>query len=385
MKILTLGAGWMGSAVAYDLIRFGRGHTVAVADKDPANLRATASMLGDRPVTHEIDADDEGDLRKLFEGYDIVVSALPYSFNARLSRTAIENGTHFLDLGGNSDIVREQLALNDRACEAGVAIIPDCGLAPGLSNILAMTGYRKFDRVDSIHARVGGLPQHPRPPLGYQLTFSVEGLLNEYLEDAEAIIDGRRTVVPSMTGLEELTFREPYGKLEAFYTSGGLSVLPEYLDGKVSELSYKTIRYRGHCDKFKSLIDIGFAGSEPVMVGGGVHTSRELFAALLRKKLSGTDQDVVLFRVDIGGSVGGEKKMLRYEMIDRYDPETKMTAMMRATAYPTSAIALMLADSIIGNRGAFVPEWGVDGTLLMAELKKRGIAVETSWSMLPWG
>jgi len=379
MKILVLGSGWMGSAIAYDIVRFGKDHQLGLADQNDDNLKSTALKLGGKPELHSVHCQDNAAVAALIQNYDIVISALPYGFNARLTSIAIETKTHLLDLGGNSDIVREQLSCSKKAHSAGVIIIPNCGLAPGMSNIFAMTGFNQFENVDSIKARVGGLPQHPRPPLMYQLMFSVEGLLNEYVENAEIIEQGVRKFVPSLTGLESLSFGDAYGELEAFYTSGGMSLLPEMLEGKVDHLSYKTIRYKGHCEKFRTLLDLGFAGSEPVMVGGGVHTSRELFTELLRKKLTGSDQDVVLFRVDIKGKRNGRVAVLRYEMTDRYDKEARITAMMRTTAYPTSVIALMLADGEIAERGVYLPEQIIHGDRLTNELNKRNLGISKSF------
>ncbi len=365
----------MGSAVAYDIIRFGVEHKLGLADKDKERIVKVAETLSGEVDMHVIDCEDEVATAQLFNRYDIVISAAPYRFSTKLSSIAIDSKAHFLDLGGNNEIVRKQLEMHARAKTAGVTIIPNCGLAPGLSNILAMTGFRQFEKVDSIQARVGGLPQNPRPPLNYQLFFSVDGLLNEYICAAEIIEDGELRFVPSMTGLESVQFGEKYPDLEAFYTSGGLSLLPQILEGEVNNLSYKTIRYKGHCEKFKTLLEIGFAGSEPVMIGGGIHTTRELFAELLRKKLSATDRDVVLFRVGISGIKNGEHREMRYEMIDCYDEESKITAMMRTTAYPTAAIALMIANETVADRGVFVPEQIINGEQLIDDLKKRGIQI----------
>lgn len=379
MKILVLGTGWMGRAAAFDIVKFGKGCELGLADQNPEQLEAVSTMVDGAGKIHTCDCNDRAAITSLFKDYDIVISAVPYRFNAKLSSIAIDTKTHFLDLGGNNDIVRDQLGMHKRAQAAGVTIIPNCGLAPGLSNILAMTGFKQFDKVDSIQARVGGLPQHPRPPLYYQLVFSVEGLINEYIEQAEIIEEGERTLVPSMTGLESLSFGNEFPELEAFYTSGGLSLLPELLEGKVRHLSYKTIRYPGHHQMFNTLLDIGFAETDPVIVGGGVHTSRELFAELLRKKLSGTDEDVVLFRVDISGFQDDSSRVVRYEMVDRYDPETTMTAMMRTTAYPTTAIALMLGTGAITQRGVYLPENIVDGEVLIETLQMRNIRIHKSY------
>lgn len=378
MRILVLGCGLMGRAIAFDLARFGGVHTLGVADVNEENLSvATSALKGRQCFTHKIDCTDRNTTAQLFMQYDIVISSVPYRLNDMLTQIAIDTHTHFLDLGGNNDVVRSQKALHERAKAAGVLVVPNCGLAPGLSNILAMTGFRKFDDAHSVHAYVGGLPQNPKPPLFYQLVFSVEGLLNEYTEPAEIIAEGRCRIVESMTGLESISFGNEFSELEAFYTSGGLSLLPQLLEGKVKSLSYKTIRYRGHCEKFKTLLDVGCAEAEPITIGGCLHTTRELFAGLLRKQLSGSDEDVVLFRVDVTGVRSGNPQTLRYEMIDRYDSATGMTAMMRTTGYPTSVTALLIAEQKIKHRGVFVPEEIVDGNSMIDELSSRHICIST--------
>jgi lysine 6-dehydrogenase len=375
MNILVLGSGWMGSAVAFDLHRFGGNHSIGIADLQEEQLTAAKRLLGTDCETHILDCADIAETESVFRQYDIIISAVPFRFNTILARTAVRSNCHFLDLGGNSEIVREELKLHADATRAGITIIADCGLAPGLSNIIAMHGYRQFDEPFEIHARVGGLPQHPQPPLMYQLMFSAEGLLNEYLEPAEVIENGKLVRLQSLTGLESVSFGSETRNLEAFFTSGGLSLLPEQLEGKVKTLTYKTIRYAGHCEKFRMLVDLGFTGSEPVMIGGGVHTSRDLFMQLLKKKMSGNSTDVVFFRVDIGGRIKDEAQTIRYEMIDYFDAETGMTAMMRTTAFPVSVLALMIADGRIHARGAYVPHDVADGDELIAELSKRNIGI----------
>jgi len=270
--------------------------------------------------------------------------------------------------------VEKQLTLDAEAKEKGITIIPNCGLAPGLINVLTVEGSREFDELDSIHLRVGGLPQHPRPPLFYQIVFSVEGLINEYVEKAVVIKDGKLMHNEPMSELEEIQF-EGIGTLEAFNTSGGLSTLTTLLEGKVKNLDYKTIRYNGHCEKFKTLLDLGFATNEPMMVGGSVKTNREFFADLLRKKLDHGDTDLVLARATITGRRLNAEKTLVYEFIDYYDTATRMTAMMRTTAFPTSIIAQMLAHGSIHTRGVLPPEWCVPGELMISELGKRNIKI----------
>src|SRR5205823_13354745 len=139
-------------------------------------------------------------------------------------------------LGGNNAVVDAELALDAQAKAAGVNIIPDCGLAPGMVAVLVAHGAQRFEHLDEVHIRVGGLPQNPKPPLDYQLVFSVEGLINEYIEPARIIGGGKIETVESMTELEDIEFPPPFGKLEAFQPSGGTSTLPDTFLGRVREL-----------------------------------------------------------------------------------------------------------------------------------------------------
>ena len=375
MKYLVLGAGMMGSAVAYDIVHHSPGDEVVLADINSQVAAGSAKAIGERVTPLRLDVNNTKDLLKALSGCQALVSAVTYSVNFNVSRAAVEAGVHMCDLGGNNDVVQRQLALDGEAKQRNVAIIPNCGLAPGLINILAVSGAKEFDQLDAIRLRVGGLPQNPRPPLYYQIVFSVDGLINEYVEKATVIRDGAFLQVDPMSGLEEIEFPEPFGTLEAFNTSGGLSTLTKLFEGKVRELDYKTIRYRGHCEKFKTLLDLGFATNEPMMVGGSVKTNREFFADLLRKKLDYGDKDVVLARATIGGRRGNVERVLVYEFIDYYDDASKMTAMMRTTAFPTSIIAQMLAHGTITARGVMPPELCAPGDDMIRELAQRNVRI----------
>jgi lysine 6-dehydrogenase len=375
LKYTVIGAGMMGSAAAYDLATTDPTDEVVLGDIDLQRATQAARMIGPNVQPVRIDVNNHAEIIRLLQGSGAVVSAVSYSVNLHLTKAAIAAGVHMCDLGGNNEVVEKQLALSPEALQRGVTIIPNTGLAPGLINILAVTGAKEFDELDAIHLRVGGLPQHPQPPLYYQIVFSVDGLINEYVEPAVAIRDGRILHVNAMADLEEIRFPEPYGALEAFNTSGGLSTLTQVLQGKVRNLDYKTIRYKGHCEKFKTLLDLGFATSEPVMVGGSVKTNREFFADLLRKKLDYGDTDVVLARATITGRSRDAEKTLVYEFIDTYDEATKITAMMRTTAFPASVTARMLADGTITRRGVLPPEISVPGDVMIAELHKRNLRI----------
>lgn len=376
MKILVLGAGRMGHGAAYDLIHNSPNvEAVTVADFDLKKAEAVAEQIGtSRIAAHHVDASNESDIARLMQGHDSAISCVNYWYNESLSRAAIATGTNFCDLGGNNYVVDAQLAMDDEARAAGINIIPDCGLAPGMVSILAMHGAAKFDRVDEIHIRVGGLPQDPQPPLDYQLVFSVEGLINEYIEVARVIREGEITEVPSMTELESLEFAG-FPPLEAFQTSGGTSTLPDTFLGQIKELDYKTIRYAGHCEKFKAMIDLGLCSSEEIVADYVKVKPRKFFGELLQKHLPADGPDYVLVRLEFVGT-GGKTARLQYDVVDKYDPATGLSAMMRTTAFPASIIAQMMAKEEVLMRGATPQEKAIDPAAFVAELERRNILID---------
>lgn len=385
MKILTIGCGMMGSAIAFDLAQSSGVSEILLADIDELRAADIAQTLSSKSHSKiirsaRLDVNYYDDVVEAMTGVDAAIGAVSYTQNYLLTRAAIEARTHFFDLGGNNDVVNRQLALDQQAKAANVLIVPNCGLAPGLANVLAASGANRFEKVIEIHLRVGGLPQQPRPPLNYQLVFAPEGLINEYVEPAEVIRDGKLTQVESMTDIEEISFPPRFSALEAFNTSGGLSRLGRMFDGKVQQMDYKTIRYKGHCEKFRTLIEVGFASNEPIIVGDTIRTAREIFGDLLRKKLNSNGPDVVLLRVTMSGIIGGSSKTLAYEMIDYYDDANMMTAMMRTTAFPTSIIAQLVASNTITARGVLPPEQCVPAGPLVEELKKRNIIITETLS-----
>lgn len=379
MKILVLGAGRMGHGAVFDLIHNSPDvDSVTVADFDLAKAQAVATAVGsEHVISRQIDAGIYADVVNLMRGHDSVISCVNYWHNVSLSKAAIETGANFCDLGGNNYIVDKQLALDAEAKAAGINIIPDCGLAPGMVSILAIHGAATFDTLGEVHIRVGGLPQDPKPPLNYQLVFSVEGLINEYIEVARVIRDGQISTVESMTELEELSF-DGFPPLEAFQTSGGTSTLPDTFLGKVRELDYKTIRYAGHCEKFKMMIDLGLCSSDEIDVDSRSVKPRRLFGQLLQKYLPADGPDYVLVRLDFVGQKGGETKRLRYDIVDKLDERTGMSAMMRTTSFPASIIAQMMARGDVLSRGATPQEKAIDAEKFVAELQRRSIHIAVS-------
>jgi lysine 6-dehydrogenase len=378
MNALVIGAGMMGSAAAYDLARSPGVDRVILADIDHERARDVARTIGGNVEPVRLDTRSSGQVVDTMKRAAVAIGATTYTHNVGLTEAAIRAGIHFCDLGGNMDVVYRQLSFDAAAKAAGVCIIPNCGLAPGLACVIAAGGARRFTSVDEIHIRVGGLPLKPQPPLNYQLVFSPEGLINEYIEPAEVIRNGRPQKVESMLDLEQIDFPPPFGNLEAFNTSGGISTLVKMFAGKIKELDYKTIRYRGHCERFKMLLDLGFASSEPIMAGPSVRTARELFEELLRRRLPSNGPDAVLMRVTIAGTIGGTRRTLAYEMADAYDDNLKLTSMMKTTAFPTSIIARMAADGTIAARGVSPPEQCVPLEPFLEELRKRNILIQES-------
>src|SRR5262245_6827658 len=225
MRVLVLGAGLQGSAAAFDLLQDPEVEEVRLADLKVEPLRP---FLRSRPKDGRLqpialDVKDAAAVKRAMTGVDAALSAVPYYLNGELAKLAAEVGIHWCDLGGNTEVVLEQKKLDAVAKKKGLTIVPDCGLAPGLVNILAEAGIRRMDRVDSCRLFVGGLPQKPEPPLNYQLVYSLEGVLDYYTTPSWVLENGKRSTRTALSEREVVEFAPPLGKLEAFHTAGGLS------------------------------------------------------------------------------------------------------------------------------------------------------------------
>ncbi|MFQ5453737.1 MAG: saccharopine dehydrogenase family protein [Candidatus Zixiibacteriota bacterium] len=373
MKLAVIGAGLMGRAVLYDFARAENVNKIGVFDINRELAEETAVRYGNnKSIAGDIDASNEDAVTKLLEEYDAAVSCVTYKYNSVLSKAAIKAKCHLVDLGGNNDVVQNQLAMNDEAEKADIIIIPDCGLAPGMVSVLTADGLVRFDKVKSLQIRVGGLPQVPRPPLNYQMVFSAEGLINEYWEPCIILKDSKKKTVNPMTGVESLKF-EGIGELEAFYTSGGTSTLPDTYLGIIDFLDYKTIRYPGHCRLFKPMLEIGLASRQKIDIEGQLVEPRSILKKVLEKNLSHNDLDMVLVRLTFRGEKDNKNKTCTYEIVDRQDSKTGLTAMMRTTAFPAAIIAMMAASGQITKRGCEPQERVVNPSLFIPQLKKRGI------------
>lgn len=382
MRFMVLGAGLQGYAAAHDLARADGVGEVVFADVDMDRAEGAAARLRALPEcraavrAERLDASNEPRLADRLRGYDVVISAVPYFLNLQLTRAAIEARVSFCDLGGNTDLVREQERLDAEAKAAGVTIVPDCGLAPGMANVLAAAAIARLDRADAVHIRVGGLPLKPKPPLDYMMVFSMHGLLNEYLGIATVLRNGKRTDVETLTEVEELEFPKPVGRCEAFVTLGGTSTMPWTYEGKLKTLDYKTVRYPGHAAKLRMMRDLGLFEKTPVVVDGVSVAPRSVFAAAAEPRLTHPGEpDVVVMRVVVDGTREGKRRRITFEMLDRMDVKRGITAMMRTTAYPTSATALMIARGEVPFRGVAAMERALPAEDFVRELKRHDLKI----------
>lgn len=358
MKAVVIGAGMMGRAAAYDLVRNPEVEKVKIMDKNPLSLGSLKMFLNSKKVELDfIDIEKEMvSVPGFLQGYDCAVSCVPYLFNYELAKAAISVGCNFVDLGGNNDVVQRELSLHEEAKRQNVLVVPDCGLAPGLVSVLTKRLVEELGTVESIGLRVGGLPQKPQLPLNYALVFSVQGLVNEYVEPCTALREGKKVIIPPMQEIEQLEF-PIYGNLEAFTTSGGTSTLPDTYCGKIKNLDYKTIRYPGHRDRYLQLQQ---------QVG-----DRATLEDTLLKMLPKGKEDVILLRA----TGEGNGKTIQYQMIDYYDPQSELTSMMRTTAFPATILSSMIGTGKIGVKGAYTQEHFAPAQEIIDELTKRGIEI----------
>lgn len=380
MRMLVLGAGLQGSACAYDLLQNAKITEVRLAGLDMGHIAPfLAPYSGKRLIPTPLDVRDKDAVRALMRESDAVMSAIPYYFNDKLAKLAADVGVHFCDLGGNTDIVREQKRLDATAKEKGITIIPDCGLAPGMVNILAQYGIDKLDTVDEVRIYVGGLPQHPEPPLNYQIVYSLEGVLDYYTTLSSIVRDGKEMQVKALSEREPVQFDAPVGELEAFHTAGGLSTMAERYEGKIPTMEYKTLRYPGHAAIMEAVRELGLLDLEPIDVKGVKVVPRDVAIAAMAPRLTKPNgKDLVALRVTVKGQKEGKEKTISFQLVDRYDEDRGISAMMRTTGYSLSITGQMQAAREAGPAGVHTPDEAIPALKYIEELKKRGINIEIS-------
>jgi lysine 6-dehydrogenase len=359
MKLIVVGAGMQAKAICHVLAQQADVESVGIADISMDRARMLAKSMGDsRFWAAHCDASTFGHVKTLLKSADAAIGAASYKINYVCSVAAIESNCHYCDLGGNNDVVAKQLDLHNNALLHRVAIIPDCGLAPGLVSILTAHAYKHVEDLEAVEIRCGGLPQERDGVLDYALVFSIEGLINEYAEDALVLRNWSTATISSLEDVEEIEFPAPFGKLEAFTTSGGISTLPSTYVGKIPNLDYKTIRYPGHGHIFRVFKQLGMFDGEP----------RATLESQLRRHLRKNAPDVILLRV----TARSKSSNRVYEVIDY--PNDGLSAMERMTGFPAALVLLSLGRGEIGP-GARPQEVCVDPDKILRGLDMLGVSI----------
>ena len=374
----VVGAGRQGVAAAYDLAVRGHASRIQLIDLDERAARRAADQinaLAGRAVASGAagDAADEAAMAAALAGTQGILSAAHYKVNLGLTRVAAAIGAHMVDLGGHTGVVRRQHELDADVRRAGITVVPDTGMGPGLNVSLAAHAMGLLDRPREVLIWDGGLPQQPQPPWEYVSTFAMSGLTNEYDGAAYFLRGGEITEVPAFDGLELVSFDPPIGTLEGFVTSGGLSTAPWSWKGVLDRLENKTLRYPGHCARFVAYRDLGLLEQSPIEVAGSEVVPRDVFHALLEPRIGAggaTVRDICVMRVVASGELRGAAARATIDLVDRYDEATGFTAMQRLTGWH-AAICLELAVRGQLEHGV-VPVERVPGALVVAEGRARG-------------
>ena len=371
MRVIVLGSGKIGSVIAKDFSK--RDVEITLGDVYLKRAEKAAREIGADYL--KFDTSNFDSMVKILSEFDFVLGALPGDYGFRALEACVEAGKSIVDVSFTPE---DPSILDRNARNAGLTIIPDCGVAPGLSNLLVGYGASKFDKVDEAKIMVGGIPEKPVPPLGYTVTWSADGLIDEYIRDVTVVRDGKVVKVPPLSGLEQIEF-PGVGTLEAFYTDG-LRSLVRSLPG-VKNLYEKTLRYPGHVEKVKLLKTLGFFSEEPVRVEGKEITPKMVSARIFERSLTNPNVgDLLAMMIEVFGEEKGEKRAHRYHLLEYPDPETGISAMARTTAYTASIVAGILMEGRIKAKGVIpIETLSVNHDFVKEvfnELKKRGIVVK---------
>ncbi len=377
-----LGAGRQGLAAAYDLVAFGQAERILLADAEAQTARRAAARL--RELTGKdiaeplsLDVRDPQALRAALAPADAALSAVPYYFNLDISRAAIESGVHLADLGGKTDIVRRQLALNAEAQAAGISLVPDCGMGPGLVSNLGARVMDLLDDPEEVLIYDAGLPQNPKPPWNYALTFHINGLTNEMDGQAVFIRDGKIAYVDTLSEPEMLEF-PPFGLLEADVTSGGTSTAPWTFLGRVRRFENKVMRFPGHYEWLRAFKTLGLFREDPIEVDGQQVVPRHVYHALLEPQISEPEvRDVGIMRAVGRGLKDGRPAEVVLDLVDYYDERTGFTAMERLTGWHASIVMHMQARGALP--GGAIPVETLPAEAILSAFERRGIPHTIRW------
>lgn len=368
MKIAILGAGMVGRAIALDLAS---SHEVTAFDKYPEPLKILAQRDGSiRTATQDLE--DYPNYPALLKPFDLVVTAVPGFMGYRTLEAAITAGKNIVDI---SFFPEDALQLDLLAKQHGVTVITDCGVAPGMSNFI-IGRYNALMDVHSFECYVGGLPKTRKKPFEYKAPFSPVDVIEEYTRPARLKENGFITVKPALSERHYMNFEE-IGTLEAFNTDGLRSLL--FTMPHIPNLKEQTLRYPGHVDLILALQQSGFFSETPITINGTALRPIDFSSKILFKewKLGAEEEEFTVMRVIVEGEKDGKQERVEYNMLDRYDPVTKISSMSRTTGYTCTAAVQLLAKGMFKEQGVFPPELvGKDAAcfeFVLGYLKERGV------------
>ena len=384
MKVLVLGVGKMGYGLLKDLDAQPHISEIAGADINLEQAKRYADRVGGEKIeVRKLDVTDRRETVKLMrEGFDVVASALPRPFCDTAAAAAIEAGIGYADVAASFDTIFD---LDGAAKEAGVTVVPHIGLDIGIDRVLCGVGARVLDKPERFHVWCGGFPQRGTPgyynPLRYKISWYWPYAALTNVGVSRVLRAGEIVEIPHLSDPEEVVFPEPVGRCEAFTTGDLLDVVEHLKLEGVKDAWSKTVRWEGHCEVWRKLIDLHLLDEEPVRVKGVEVSPRDLFLALGEKTLQYElgEGDAICQRVEVSGIKDGVQAAYIYEFIDFYDPENDISAMARTTAFPCSIVAQIIARSKFKETGVVHPvKIGWDEELskrFFTELAKRRINI----------
>ena len=382
MRIIVLGCGNIGAVISQDLAKSLPSAEIAMADMDKSRVEEAVNKIGQKNVSAvQVDASNSKELVSILGKHDLAVDALPGWLGYRVCKAAVSAKVDMVDV---SYMPEDVMKLNNAALKAKIYLIPDCGMSPGIGNILVGHAVSRLDKVESIHILNGGLPEKPVPPLGYIITWSVSDLIDMYFRKVNIIKNKKKVQVEPMTGLEETEF-PGVGKLEAFYTDGLRTLLHSIRN--VNEMWEKTFRYPGHVEKIKLLKALGWFDEKPVKIGNLDVVPRDIAARLLERKLKRPEiPDIVAMLIEVEGLKGNKRIRYTYHLFDKYDKKHNVTSMARTTAYTASVIAQLATRKAIVEKGVIPPEkLGMKNQIyrrFLGMMRKRGVRIRETKKVL---
>lgn len=375
MQAIVLGTGMVGTTIAVELAASGLFDNVTAVDASAEALRKCEERTAGRVSCRRVDLAEPGNLEAVLRGADVAVAALPHSLSLRAIEAAIAARCHLVDLVGSN--YPAKAALSEAARAAGVLVVPGCGVAPGITNILAGQGVLLLDEVDDLTMLCGGIPKDPLPPLGYQVVFRLESVMGLYTRPATAIVNGETVELPPLSGLEKCVFPPPIGECEAAVSDAHSTAYT--LKGKVKNLVEKTVRYPGHFGKMAVLAELGFLSDKPVPTPVGPVAPKQVAMAVLEPLLrGGSHRDVTVLRVTVTGRKNGVPTTIGWEMVDFYDDAREISSMAKTTGFPAAVTAEWIAAGRLTETGVVPPESLLIGDKFepfMAELESKGVKV----------